>query len=285
MASRPCRTVASTCFSFRPTFTDLQCCNALAEIKGLAATASTRVILLTRGGGVERARGLDLGADDVLSPQWESAELLARVRVQLRDKRVYEDLREKTRTRDRRAGDCANRVSSGGRNRENDARCHQAGSRAENRRRFAYFRGRDYCRNFPAVFATRGQGDETRLFGDCATGTWRSQARRTVAETRKMRADLQETDAALQKEELQKQTEDLRQKISSGEAGDVSGLKKQLEETTGRLKRVMSESDAAEGVIRSYAPSVCLLHVSVGFNDKSSGRRLRYAGLIRMAGR
>ena len=46
---------------------DLQCCNALAEIKGTAVTASTRVILLTRGGGLERARGLDLGADDVLS--------------------------------------------------------------------------------------------------------------------------------------------------------------------------------------------------------------------------
>ncbi len=76
---------------------DLQCCNALAEIKGLAATASTRVILLTHGGGVERARGLDLGADDVLSAQWDAAELLARVRVQLRVKRAYEELREKTR--------------------------------------------------------------------------------------------------------------------------------------------------------------------------------------------
>ncbi len=32
-------------------------------------------------------------------------------------------------------------------------------------------------------------------------------------------------------------------------------------------------------MIRSYAPSVCLLHVSVGFNDKDSGRRLRYGGI------
>src|ERR1700692_4177655 len=76
---------------------DLQCCNALAEIKGMAATASTRVILLTHGGGGGRARGLDLGADDVFSPQWEPAELLARVRVQLRDKRAYENLLAKKR--------------------------------------------------------------------------------------------------------------------------------------------------------------------------------------------
>jgi hypothetical protein len=94
-----------------------------------------------------------------------------------------------------------------------------------------------------------------------------------------MRADLQETDTVLQKDLLQKQTEELRQKISNGDGGDISGLRKQLEEATGRLKRVVSESDAAEQVIRSYAPSVCLLHVSVGFNDKSSGRRLRYAGV------
>jgi S1-C subfamily serine protease len=98
-----------------------------------------------------------------------------------------------------------------------------------------------------------------------------------VAEARKMRANLPETDAALQKEQLQKQKDELQQKISSGEASDVSDLKKQLAETSGRLKRVMSESDAAEGVIRSYAPSVCLLHVSVAFKDRNSGRRLRYA--------
>jgi DNA-binding response OmpR family regulator len=95
---------------------DLQCCNALAEIKGLAATASTRVILLTRGGGAERARALDLGADDVLSTGWEPAELLARVRVQLKAKRANDDLLEKSRlaaegqeivqTRNNRKPDC-----------------------------------------------------------------------------------------------------------------------------------------------------------------------------------
>src|SRR5258708_23990436 len=94
-----------------------------------------------------------------------------------------------------------------------------------------------------------------------------------------MRANLQETDAALQKEQFKKKTEELQQKISSGEASDVSALREKLEETTGRLKGVVSESDAAEGVSRSDAPSVCLLHVSVAFNDKSAGRRLRYGGI------
>src|SRR5260370_28992940 len=34
---------------------DIQCCDALAEIKGNSATAVTRVILLTQTGEVERA--------------------------------------------------------------------------------------------------------------------------------------------------------------------------------------------------------------------------------------
>ena len=34
-----------------------------------------------------------------------------------------------------------------------------------------------------------------------------------------------------------------------------------------------------ESVIRTYAPSVCLLHVSVGFLDKNTGQPLRYGGI------
>ena len=36
---------------------DVQCCEALAEVKGNAATAGTRVLLLVPGGARERARG------------------------------------------------------------------------------------------------------------------------------------------------------------------------------------------------------------------------------------
>ena len=79
---------------------DVQCCDALSEVKGNAATAGTRVILLTQGGGAERARGLDLGADEVLTSPWDAAELLARIRVQLREKHAFDELLEKTRIAD-----------------------------------------------------------------------------------------------------------------------------------------------------------------------------------------
>jgi DNA-binding response OmpR family regulator len=79
---------------------DIQCCDALAEVKGNSVTAGTRVVLLTQGTGAARARGLELGADEVLSLPWEPVELLARVRVQLRQKHVLDELREKTRIAD-----------------------------------------------------------------------------------------------------------------------------------------------------------------------------------------
>jgi DNA-binding response OmpR family regulator len=234
---------------------------------------------LARGGGVERARGLDLGADDVLSPPWEPAELLARVRVQLRDKRAYEALLETT------------RIASEGQEIANTA--FQALAVTEKMTRDAFTLDRALKIGVASLILvaviiagifllySRRADKETKLaysvIAQLEHGVYRQEE--LIAETRKMRANLQETDAALQKEQLQKQTEELQQKISSGEASDVSALRKQLQETTGRLKRVVSESDAAEVVIRSYAPSVCLLHVSVAFKEKNSGRRLRYAGI------
>jgi len=215
----------------------------------------------------------------VLSAEWESAELLARVRVQLRDKRAYEDLWEKT------------RIATEGQ--EVAQTAFQALAVTEKMTRDAFTLDRALkigvgslifvaliIAGIFLMYSRRADKETKRAYSVIAQlehGFSRQED--LLTETRKMRADLLETDAALQQEQPQKQTEELRQKISSGETGDVASLKKQLEETTGRLKRVVSESDAAEGVIRSYAPSVCLLHVSVAFNDKSSGRRLRYGGI------
>jgi DNA-binding response OmpR family regulator len=156
MASRWYKTAAWTLFLLSADLSDLQCCNALAEIKGLAATATTRVILLTRGGGVERARALDLGADDVLSPQWEPAELLARVRVQLRDKRAHEDLREKTRiaTEGQQIANTAFQAVAVTEKMTRDAITLDRA--LKNRSRLAYFcRGHHYG-DFFGVFATCG---------------------------------------------------------------------------------------------------------------------------------
>src|SRR5437660_3934535 len=75
----------------------LDCCDLLSEIKGSEQTHHVRVVMLSPGGSAERTRGLDLGADDVLSLPFDSHELLSRVRSQLRDKSVADGFRERLR--------------------------------------------------------------------------------------------------------------------------------------------------------------------------------------------
>src|SRR5262249_15133342 len=98
-----------------------------------------------------------------------------------------------------------------------------------------------------------------------------------MAETRKAREELSKNDLHKQKQDLEQQSNDLKQKMSAG--GDTSDLQRQLNETTSRLARIQGDSESAANVIRTYAASVCLLHVSVAFREKNSGRLLRYGGI------
>src|SRR6266403_5857278 len=75
----------------------LDCCDLLSEIKGSEHTHNIRVVMLSPGGSAERTRGLDLGADDVLSLPFDSHELLSRVRAQLRSKYTVDDFRKQLR--------------------------------------------------------------------------------------------------------------------------------------------------------------------------------------------
>ena len=258
---------------------DVQCCDALTEVKGNAATAGTRVILLTRGGGAERARGLDLGADEVLTSTWEAAELLARMRVQLREKHAIDELREKTRIADE--------------GREVAQTAFQALAVTEKMTRDAFSLERALKIGVSALFAValviagifvlysrRANKEANRAYSMIAQlerGARRQE--QLMADARSARADLQQSDVLTQKEQLKQQSDELRQKISGADPGEVSSLRKQLEETTTRLKRVETESQSAEQVIRAYAPSVCLIHVSVSFVDRATGRPLRYGGI------
>src|SRR6266851_10524526 len=75
----------------------LDCCDLLSELKGSEQTHNIRVVMLSPGGSGERTRGLDLGADDVLSLPFDSHELLSRVRSQLRSKHIADESRDRLR--------------------------------------------------------------------------------------------------------------------------------------------------------------------------------------------
>ncbi|MGB8474720.1 MAG: trypsin-like peptidase domain-containing protein [Candidatus Acidiferrum sp.] len=258
---------------------DVLCCNSLAEIKGLGSTSNTRVILFASGGAAERARALDLGADDVLTAPWESAELLARVRVQLREKHALEELQQKS------------RLAEEGQEIAHTA--FQAIAVTEKMTRDAFSLDRALKIGVTALlgvaallavifllYSRRAEKEARRAYSVIAQlehGVQTQQA--LVAEANKARENLQQSDLIEQKQELQKETADLRQKLAAADASEVAGLRKQLVATASRLKRIETESDAAEGVISADAPSVCLLHVSVSFLDQSSRRPLRYGAI------
>src|SRR5215813_8690852 len=75
----------------------LDCCDLLSEIKASKRTQNIRVVMLVHGSSAERTRGLDLGADDALSLPLDPAELLSRIRSQLRSKQIADELSERLR--------------------------------------------------------------------------------------------------------------------------------------------------------------------------------------------
>jgi DNA-binding response OmpR family regulator/S1-C subfamily serine protease len=265
-------------FVLRADMMDLQCCNALMEIKGTTSTAHTKVLLLLSGGAAERARGLDLGADDALTVPPDSAELLARVRGLLRLKHASETLERQMQIADQ--------------GREMAQTALQAVAVTEKMTRDAFSLERALKIGVSALFAialaiagifflfSRKAEKENKLAHMVIAQLQRGLQTQDelMAETKKERQELSKSDPLQQKQDLQKKSEELKQKMSAA-TGDTSELQRQLEETNSRLALVQSDSEAAEGVIRTYAPSVCLLHVSVAFRDRNSGRLLRYGGI------
>jgi DNA-binding response OmpR family regulator/S1-C subfamily serine protease len=251
----------------------------LVTVRGAAATEGLRVILLVGPAAGERAAGLDFSADDAISRPWDSQELLARVRAQLRVRRAEQQLRDKMRIAD-----------------EGQQIAHtafEALAVTEKMTSDAFTLDRRLKIGFGAVFALaaimaliyflfarsaekgilRANAIISRLEG----GLMRQQD--LIAEARKLRSEQGAAVVApVSKDELKKQADELKSKIAGASSDQVTSLQKQLEDTNARLKRVEKEGPAAVGMISVDVQSVCLLHVAVAFRH-SSGKRLRYAGI------
>ena len=247
-----------------------------SDIDALKMRSGVRLILLLHGNVADRAQALDMGADDVVSAPWDSAELLARVRAQLRTKRELDALEKERRIADE--------------GREVAQTAFQALAVTEKMTRDAFSLGRALKVGVSVLFTlalmvaaifllySRRADKETRraysMIAQLEQGVQTQE--QLVSEARSTRQKLMQTDTAL---ELQNETDELKQKLLKAQNNEVSGLRQQLDQTTDRLHRMEAESAAAEGVIRSYAPSVCLLHVSVAFVDRASRRSLRYGAI------
>ena len=97
------------------------------------------------------------------------------------------------------------------------------------------------------------------------------------AERARGSAELSTRSDSATRESLKAQSEDLRKKVAASDGADSDSLKQQLLETQSRLALLEKEDKVAETVVRKYGPSVCLLHIVVGFVDKESGQPLQVA--------
>jgi DNA-binding response OmpR family regulator/S1-C subfamily serine protease len=252
----------------------------VAAIHGSAATQGIRIILLVNASAEERGAALDLGADDALSRPWDSAELLARLRTQLRVRRAERELLEKV------------HIAEEGQQIAHTA--FEALAVTEKMTSNAVSLDRGLKIGFSAIlilaivmggiyflFVHSAQKQTQRVNAVIARldgGILSHQV--LMSQARKLRET--QPDLAADppgKEELRKQSEDLKAKMATANADEVATLKQQLADTDARLKRVEQQGDAAQSLIPADVQSVCLLHVAVAFRNMANGQRLRYAGL------
>jgi DNA-binding response OmpR family regulator/S1-C subfamily serine protease len=248
----------------------LDCCDLLSEIKGSEHTHNICVVMLSPGGSAERARGLDLGADDVISLPFDSHELLSRLRSQLRNKSVADELRGRLRLAE-----------------ENRTSAQQVVTAVNEERRTLRVGGRASV----AVLVVAGlifffsyrrtQEQNTRVYaaitrlqsGVLTEQQLMERSRRALGDGERGSSQASET----QKLQLQKKSEDLRSQIANAKTENASTLQSQLAAVDSRLLKLETEGNVAQTIIQSYELSVCLIHVVLAFRDRTTGLRLHYA--------
>jgi serine protease Do len=250
----------------------LDCCDLLSEIKGSEQTHHIRVVMLSPGGSAERTRGLDLGADDVLSLPFDSHELLSRLRSQLRDKSLADAFRERLRLAE-----------------ENRNAAQQVVTAVNEERRTLRVGGLTAIAVLVVaalvffVLYRRNQQQNTRVYAAITrlqSGTLTQQ--QLMERSRRSLEDGERSSSLAadpQKLQLQKKSEDLRAQIASNKVENTSALQNQLTAVEGRLQKLETEGKVAQTIIESYEPSVCLIHIVLAFRDHTTGLTLHYSGM------
>jgi len=251
---------------------DRSCCGLIAQVKAHShAGPSVKVEVIVHGGALERARALDLGADDVLSFPFDEVEFAARIRAQFRERQPQEELMTMLKYAVQREhyADIAVESLSGG---------------TVNRRRFWLI---------PALLGVTALAAVFMVISNRSSRKATLQLRAEIARLNnglQPQADLLQRAAeprspidtnshsvSTTRDSLKAQSEDLRRRAATADGANADALKKQILDTQNRLAQLEKEDKIAETIVHKYGPSVCLLHVVVEFVDKQSGRPLQVA--------
>lgn len=254
--------------------TTLDCCGLITQLKGNEASAPVKIILLAHGGALERSRALDLGADDVLSIPFESAELLARIRAELREKAPDDRLR--TELHDAKKKEHETEAVLAAIVTEKD----------RGKKRWWALWALIVLSVVGGAIALRNAQVNNKTNARLALQVEKLHSevlseRQLLERVQKTReAGSQELTDSVNKQldALRSDSSDLRSKISSSSGTTLADLASRLKETDSRIGRLETESRVAQQIVRDYSNSVCLIYAVVGFYEKKSGARLRFAG-------
>jgi len=228
----------------------LDCCDLLSEIKASRHTQNIRVVMLVHGSAAERTRGLDLGADDAVSLPLDPAELLSRIRSQLRSKQIADELWERLHLAEESQNENQQVVTAV----HEERRTFLAGATAivlvlliVGLVSFSFYR--------------RSRADNVRVY---------------AAITRL------QTGALSQQSLLERSRQSLANPspgTSSSQTEDTAALENKVATVEGRLRKLETEGKVAHTIIDADEASVCLIHVVLAFRDHDTGLKLHYAAL------
>lgn len=245
----------------------LDCCDLLSEIKGSKQTRRIKVVMLLHGNSAERTRGLDLQADDALSLPFDPAELLSRIRTQLRSKQDAEELAERNHTI-AESKKASLRVVS-----------------AVNKERRTFVAGAVsvvlvliFVGVTSLALYHRGHAEDVRVYAAITHMQSGALSQQKLIERSHQSLASQSAGAtatSATQPPLRANKDDTSSTVGD-QVDNTTELKSQMARVEGRLEKLENEGNVAHTIINEYEPSVCLIHVTLTFRDRATGSKLRY---------
>ncbi|HWZ58335.1 MAG TPA: trypsin-like peptidase domain-containing protein [Gemmatimonadaceae bacterium] len=231
---------------------DLSCCGVISQLKAGPDPLTLKIVMVVHGGALERARALELRADDVISFPFEPLEFAARIRNQFRERQPEVELEAKLKDALEREHLAETAVQA------------LSGNATATRRvwlipSMLVLSVALVLAAFATVLSNRhSRTDTLQLKAEIAqlNGGLLQQGQ-LLRMTEQARASLAVHDSSHFRDSAQAQT-----------VGNGPSVTRQLQEAQTRLHRLETEGRVAETIVQTYGPSVALLHVVVEFLDR-----------------
>lgn len=250
----------------------------IARLHGSETTDRIRVVLLVGPTPAERAAAMDIAADDAISQPWDAGEIVARVRTQMRVRRGEQELYRRMRIAEegQQVAQTAFETLA-----VTEKMASQAAS-LDQRLKIgvgAAFAAMAVMVGIYLLFARSAHHERKDVDAVIAQLNGSAFDRKDLlVKARQIRRQLSASGGSMGKSDLQRRAQDLKAHMANADSAEFTSLREELAKTNARLRRI-EDDGSVEALIARDLKSVCLLHVSVVFREKASGRLLRYAEL------